>query len=432
MKKITVGIIGFGTVGAGVVKILKDRRRFLADKTGTEIAVKRIADKDTATKRKGVTLEKGMLTSDAGEILNDPQIDIVVELIGGIHPAKEFIMQALKNGKNVVTANKALLAEHGRELFALARDCGKSIHFEASVGAGIPIIKSLREGLVANEFKSIYGILNGTSNFVLSQMSSENCTFEQALKEAKARGFAEADPTLDIEGFDSAHKLVILTYLCWGKLVDMKDVFTEGITRISLSDINYARELGFEIKLLAIGQKEGDSLEVRVHPTLIPESHPLAAVSGVNNAIYVAADLAGDLLFYGPGAGQLCAASGVVSDLVDLTQAIKAGLFRPTLNIIEDKTITKLRRIDETDNRYYVRLMALDKPGVLAKIAGVLAKLGISIASVTQKERGKGQYVPIVMVVHEAREKNLRTALEIINKMEIVSERSVAIRIEEL
>jgi homoserine dehydrogenase len=432
MKKITVGLIGFGTVGAGVVKILRDRRKLLAEKTGTEIVIKKIFDKDISSKRKGVTLEKGMLTSDVRGILNDPQIDVVIELIGGIHPAKEFIVDALKNGKNVVTANKALLAEEGRPLFALARDCNKSIHFEASVGAGIPIIKSLREGLVANLFESVFGIVNGTSNFILSQMASDNCTFEQALKEAKARGFAEANPVLDIEGIDSAHKLVLLAYLCWGRMVEMKDVFTEGISRIALSDINYAREMGFQIKLLAIGKREGDSLEMRVHPTLIPLSHPMAAVNGVNNAIYVGADLAGDLLFYGPGAGQLCAASAVVSDLVDLTQAIKAGLFRSILNIVEDKSITHVRKIDDTESRYYVRLMALDKPGVLAKISGVFAKFGISIASVTQKERGKGHSVPIVMIIHEAKEKNLRTALEIIDKMDVIREKAVAIRIEEV
>jgi homoserine dehydrogenase len=432
MKKVTVGLIGFGTVGAGVVKILRDRKRLLAEKTGTEIVIKKIFDKDITSRRKGVTLEKGILTSDVSEILKDPQIDAVIELIGGIHPAKEFIVEALRNGKNVVTANKALLAEEGRALFALARDCTKSIYFEASVGAGIPIVKSLREGLVANAFESVFGIVNGTSNYILSQMSSENCTFEQALKEAKARGFAEANPALDIDGIDSCHKLVLLAYLCWGRLVDMKDVFTEGISQISLSDINYAREMGFAIKLLAIGKREGDALEVRVHPTLIPESHPMAAVAGVNNAIYVAADLAGDLLFYGPGAGQLSAASGVVSDLVDLTQAIKAGLFRSTLNIIEDKAITHLRKIDDTSSRYYIRFMALDKPGVLAKISGILAKFGISIASVTQKERGKGHSVPIVMIVHEAREKDLRAAMAIINKMDVMRESAIAIRIEEV
>ncbi|HOW42873.1 MAG TPA: homoserine dehydrogenase [Candidatus Omnitrophota bacterium] len=431
MKKINIGIIGFGTVGSGVVRILRERRKMLADKIGTELIIKQICDKDLASRR-NVAVPKELLTADVAAVINDPQIDVIVELIGGIHPAKEFISQALKKGKHIVTANKALLAEHGKEMFATAIDNGKSIYFEASVGGGIPIIKALREGLVANKFSSIFGIVNGTSNFVLSKMSDDNCSFNEALKEAQAKGFAEKDPTLDIEGIDSAHKLVLLTYLGFGRLISLDDVFIEGISRVSLYDINYAKELGFEIKLLAIAKKEEDSLEVRVHPTLIPTEHLLASVNGVNNAMHVASDLAGNLLFFGPGAGQLSAASAVVSDLVDLTQGIKAGLFRPTLNVIEDTSVKKLRKIDEIESRYYIRFMAQDKPGVLAKIAGVLARYSISIASVTQKERRRAKSVPIVMVIHEAKEKDLRTALAIIDKMNIIHEPSVAIRIEDI
>jgi len=431
MKKINIGIIGFGNVGSGVVKILRDRKKLLSEKTGSEINIKKICDKDILSKR-NVSVDKNLLTRDAKLIIDDPQIDIVVELMGGIHPAKEFIAEALKKGKNIVTANKALLAQEGKELFAHAKDCGKSIYFEASVGAGIPIIKSLREGLVADKFNSILGIVNGTSNFILSQMSKNNCTFNDALREAKIKGFAEKKPTLDIEGIDSAHKLILLTYLCFGKLVNLNDVYTEGISCVSSADINYAKELGFQIKLLAISKREADSLEVRVHPTLIPDTHLLAGVSGVFNAIYVSSDLAGNLLFYGPGAGQFSAASAVVSDLVDLTQDIKAGLFRPTLNIIVDKSIKKLRKIDEFESRYYIRFMALDKPGVLAKISGVLAKFGISIASVSQKERRKAHFVPIVMILHESKEKSLRTALEIIGRLNVIKEKPVAIRIEDV
>ena len=253
---------------------------------------------------------------------------------------------------------------------------------------------------MSNKFYSIFGIVNGTSNYILSQMSSYNCTFNAALSEAKAKGFAERDPTLDIQGIDSAHKLILLVYLCFGRLVSLEDIFIEGISRISLADVNYAKELGFEIKLLAIAKKVVDELEVRVHPTLIPRIHLLSSVAGIFNAIYVSCDLAGNLLFYGPGAGQLSAASAVVSDLVDLTQDIKAGLFRPTLNINADKSIKKLRRIDESESRYYIRFTAKDQPGVLAKVSGVLAKFGISIASVTQKERKRAQIVPIVMIIH--------------------------------
>jgi len=430
MKKITVGLIGFGTVGSGVVKILREKKKLLSEKIGIEISVKKIADKDISAKR-NIRVDSELLTTKAQDVLDNPQIDIVVELIGGMNPAKDFIIRALKQGKNVVTANKALLAQDGKELFALARDCNKNIYFEASVGAGIPIIKALREGLVANNFNDVFGILNGTSNYILSQMSDNNYTFQKALAEAQAKGFAEKDPTLDIEGIDSAHKLILLTYLCFGRFVDLKDIFLEGISNVSLDDINYAKELGFEIKLLAIAKKEKDSLDVRVHPTLVPESHLLSQVTGVNNAIHVSSDLAGELLFYGPGAGQLSAASAVVADIVDLTQDLKAGLFRPTLNAVADPAITRICRIDEIESRYYIRFMTSDQPGVLAKIAGILAKSNISIASVTQKEKRKAQVVPIVMVIHGAKEKDLRSALNMIDKMSVIKQKSVAIRIEE-
>lgn len=431
MKKINIGLLGFGNVGRAVIKILKDKHIFLKEKIGIDLNLKKICEKDLSAKKIG-RRDKSLFTSDVSVIINDPQIDVVVELIGGIHPAKEYILEALEKGKYVITANKALLAEEGKEIFAKVAQRGKSIYFEASCGAGIPIIKSLKEGLVANKFLSIFGIVNGTSNFILSQMSSNNWTFEQALKEAKKRGFAEKNPALDIEGIDSAHKLILLTYLCFGRIVNLKDIFTEGISRISLADINYAHELGLEIKLLAIAKREGDELEVRVHPTMIPQEHLLSSVSGIFNAIYVSCDLVGNLLFYGPGAGQMSAASAVISDLVDLTQDIKAGLFKPTLNVVMDKSIKKLRRIDEIESRYYIRFMAIDKPGVLAAISGVLGKHGISIASVTQKERKRQAVVPIVMVTHEAKEKNLRVALDKIDRLQVVREKSVAIRIEEV
>ncbi len=429
MRKINIGLIGFGNIGCGLVRILQQRKALLSQKTGTEIVIKKICDRDLISRR-DVTVSKSLLTRDADEIINDPQIDIVVELIGGIHPAKEFILAALKKGKHVVTANKALLAEYGNEIFALANEKGKSIYFEASVGAGIPIIKSIREGLVANKFNCIFGIVNGTSNYVLSQMSKEACTFTSAIESAKKKGFAEKDPTLDISGIDSAHKLVLLTYLTFGKLVDLKDVFIEGISQISSFDIAYAKDLGYAIKLLAIAKKEANELEVRVHPTLLPKEHLLASVDGVFNAIYVSSDLAGDLMFYGPGAGQLAAASAVVSDVVDLTQGIMAGLFRATLNTITDNSVKGLRKISEFENKYYIRIMAVDKPGVLAKVAGILAKFGISIASVTQKERLRSQVVPVVMVTHEVKEKNLRGALKMIDQLAEIKEKSVAIRIE--
>jgi len=431
MRTINLGLIGFGNVGSGVVKILREKKSYLSCNLGLQMEVKRICDKDISSRRR-VSVEKSILTRDAAEVIADPQVDIVIELMGGIHPAKEHIMAALKKGKDIVTANKALLAQEGQELFALAADRRKNIYFEAAVGAGIPIIKALREGLVANRFDSIYGILNGTSNFILSKMSADNCGFPEALKEAKINGFAERDPSLDIDGIDSAHKLILLTYLCFGRFVALKDVFIEGISQISLADINYAKELGFEIKLLAIAKKEGDGLEVRVHPTLIPEKHLLSSVSGVFNAIYVSSDLAGELLFYGPGAGQLSAASAVVADVVDLTQDISAGLFRPSMNLVADRDIKRLCNMDEYKSRYYIHFAALDKPGVLAKISGILARFGISIASVTQKQRRIAMVVPIVMVIHEAGERGLRDALSEIDRLNVIKGKSVAIRIEDV
>lgn len=431
MKGINLGLIGFGTVGSGVARILRDKKALLSKKIGSQINIKRVCDKDISRKR-NVNIDRHLFTKDAKDVINDPQIDIVVELIGGIHPAKEYIMEALKKGKNVVTANKALLSQEGQELFTYAAERGKFIYFEASVGAGIPIIKSLREGLVANNFSRILGIVNGTSNFILSRMSGNNCTFNEALNEARRGGYAEKDPSLDIEGIDSAHKLILLVYLCFGRWVRLEDIFIEGISRISLADVTYARELGFDIKLLAIAKKEDENLEVRVHPTLIPKEHLLSSVGGIFNAIYVSSDLAGNLLFYGPGAGQLSAASAVVSDIVDLAQDIKAGLFRPTFNIIQDKSVKRLSRIDDFESRYYIRFMVLDRPGVLASIAGILAKNGISIASVNQKERRKTQVVPVVMIIHEAKERNLSNALEAIARLSSIKEKPMAIRIEEV
>lgn len=431
MRTINLGLIGFGNVGSAVAGILKERKSYFCNNLGLELNLKRVCEKDISS-LKGSVPEKGIFTRDAAKVIDDPQIDILVELMGGIHPAKEYISEALKKGKDVVCANKALLAQEGQELFALAADRRKNIYFEAAVGAGIPIIKALREGLVANKFESIYGILNGTSNFILSKMSCDKCSFSESLKEAKLKGFAERDPSLDIEGIDSAHKLILLTYLCFGRLVRLQDLLVEGISRISPSDITYANELGFQIKLLAIAKKETSGLEVRVHPTLIPAKHLLSSVGGVFNAIYVSSDLAGELLFYGPGAGRMSAASAVVADVVELTQSIKAGLFRPAFNLAPDKSIKRLCSRDEFQSRYYIHFTAVDKPGVLARISGVLGKFGISIASVTQKERRKSKVVPIVMVIHEAKEKQLRAALAAIDRLDAIKEKSVAIRIEDV
>jgi homoserine dehydrogenase len=431
MKKIYIGLLGFGNIGSGVIKILQTRKSLLRNKLGCDLVLKKVCDKNLTAKR-DVSLPREILTSDARQILNDPAIDIVIELIGGIHPAKEFITQALNKGKYVVTANKALLAEQGSQIFSLAKQRGKSIYFEASVGAGIPIIKTLREGLSADRVRRIFGILNGTSNFILSAMSGQNIDFVQALNLAKKYGFAERDTRLDIQGIDSLHKLIVLVYLCYGKLVNLDDVFVDGIQHISLLDVIYAKELGYQIKLLAIAEKQGSELELRVHPTLIPQEHLLAKVKGINNAIYVSTDLAGDLLFFGPGAGKTAAASAVVSDLQDAVRDLEAGLFRRKSFAIEDKSVKKLRQIDQTQSRYYVRFMVVDRPGVLSSISTILAKYDISIASVTQKERKRAKIVPIVMIFHEVKERNMRLALEKIEKLAVVKEVPVPIRIEQI
>ncbi|PIQ89742.1 MAG: homoserine dehydrogenase [Candidatus Omnitrophica bacterium CG11_big_fil_rev_8_21_14_0_20_42_13] len=429
MRKVNVGVIGFGTIGTGVVRALKERRSLIAKRSGIDLVLKKICDKDLS-RRRGFSVKNALLTRDYQDITNDESIDIIVELVGGIHPAKEIIIEALKKGKHVVTANKALLAEYGQELFKLAFRLKKNIYFEASVGGGIPIIQSLREGLISNRFEAIYGIVNGTSNFILTQMCEKSVSFKEALVEAQKRGFAEKKPTLDIEGFDSAHKLVVLTQLAFGKFVRLEDVFVEGISRISLDDIKYATEMGLVIKLLAIVKNEKDELELRVHPTLIPEGHLLASVDGAFNAIYVASDMVGDLLLYGPGAGQNPTASSVVSDIVSLAEKLDIDGNSQQFNFVQSPHIRRLRKIDQISTRFYIRFMAIDKPGVLAKIAGILGKYGISIASVSQKERRRARIVPVVIITHEARERSMRLALERINKLAIVRE-SVAIRMEE-
>jgi len=431
MRNINIGLIGFGNVGKGVVKILTEKKALIRKKTGIVFLIKRICEKRTDIKYPA-KISRTIFTKDPKKILNDPTIDIVIELIGGIHPAKELIKDALRKGKHIVTANKALLAEEGREIFDLSARLKRELYFEASVGAGLPIIKTLREGLVANRFSAVFGIINGTSNFILSKMASEDCSFKAALLEAKKRGFAERNPFLDIEGIDSAHKLAILVYLAFGKMVRFKDIFIEGISQISSADIKYSSELGLVIKPLVIAKKTSNSIEARVHPTLIPRSNLLASVEGVFNAIYLNSDLAGDILLYGEGAGQSSAASAVISDLVDLGKTLTEKSQSNRLVLPATSVIKKIRKIDEILSKYYVRFMAIDKPGVLAKISGIFGRYGISIASVGQKGRKRALAVPIVMIIHEAKEKRMRAALEKIARLQIIKGKPVAIRMEQI
>jgi len=433
MREIHVGLIGFGTVGAGVVKILQQNAGLIEKRMGAKIILRRIADVDLETDR-GVKLAPGVLTKNAEDVIADPEIDVAMELIGGIEPAKTFIRKAIQNGKHIVTANKALLALHGDEIVRLAQRHNVDVNFEASVGGGIPLIRSIKEGLVANRIHSIFGILNGTSNYILSKMTDEGGDFKEVLKEAQRKGYAEADPTYDIEGIDAAHKLTILMRLAFGTPVQFQQVFLSGISGITPLDIQFSREFGYRIKLLAIAKLDGGKMEARVHPTMIPERHLLATVHGVFNAVYINGDAVGPTLFYGQGAGQMPTGSAVVSDLVDLGRNIlvRATGRRVPILSFQPSAIEKvsLKKMDEVVVPFYMRFSALDRPGVLSKISGILGKNQISISSVIQKGRKVKGAVPIVMMTHEAKEKNVRRALQQIDTLGVIVGKTMTIRVE--
>jgi len=433
MKEIKVGMIGFGTVGSGVAGILQKNSRLIEKRMGAKLILKRIADIDLKTDR-GVKLKPGVLTRRAEDVIKDPEIDIVMELIGGIEPAKTFILKAIRNKKHIVTANKALLALHGDEIFREAHRFGVDVNFEASVGGGIPLIRSIKEGLVANRIHSIFGILNGTSNYILSKMTDEGRDFKEVLKEAQEKGYAEADPTYDIEGIDAAHKLAILIRLAFGTSLRFHEIFIGGISEITPLDIQFGREFGYRIKLLAIAKMEKGKIEARVHPTMIPEGHLLSTVEGVFNAIYIKGDAVGPALFYGQGAGQMPTSSAVVSDLVELGRNLLVqakGHRVPSLSY-QEFAIEKnpLKKIEEVVMPYYMRFSALDRPGVLSKISGILGKNDISIVSVIQKGRRIKGSVPVVMMTHEAKEKNVRQALKEINRLGVILGKTMFIRVE--
>lgn len=433
MKTISLGLIGFGTVGTGVVRILQESADMLSRRLGAKIVLKRIADLDIESPR-AASVDRNLLTTDAGIILSDPEIDIVIELVGGYEPARTFILQAVKNSKHVVTANKALLATHGDEIFRAAESAKVDIGFEASVGGTIPIIKTLKESLVANHILSILGIMNGTSNFILTKMTDEGKAFDVVLREAQALGFAEADPTFDIEGTDTAHKLAITLSLAYGKRVNLSDLYREGITRISEQDIEFARELGYRIKLLAIAIQRGQAVEARIHPTMIPSNHLLANVNGNFNAFHIVGDAADSVFLYGQGAGMMPTASAVIGDVVDISRQILKGIScrvpHRTLgeDFLED---IQLVPFDEMTTNYYFRFTAADRAGVLSKISGILGEKNISIASVIQKGKKQGGAVPVVMTTYKAREKDVREALEHIDRLDVVHGETIVIRIED-
>ncbi|MCK5595684.1 homoserine dehydrogenase [bacterium] len=419
MKKVVVGLIGFGTIGTGLVKIIQKEK---------QIELKHIADLDITSSR-SVKVDKTLLTTDANRVLNDPSVDVVVELIGGIQPAKKFILDALKKKKHVVTANKALLATHGDEIFQTAKDNNVYVKFEASVAGGIPIIKAVRDSFRSSDITSVLGIVNGTSNFILSRMSMEKQTFSSALKEAQGCGYAEADASLDIDGVDSAHKIAILSSIIYRTRVNMNHIYVEGIRHITLDDIQYAEELGYIIKPLAIANRNGNELDVRVHSALIPNGHLLSSVSDVYNAIYLRGNSIGEMMFYGLGAGEMPTANAVYSDIIDIVRKT-----RTESCVIDDYSFTNrldIKKTAENRLRYYIRFSAVDKPGVLAKISGILGKSKISIASVIQKDRKQSGAVPIIMMTHEAAERDVYSAIRGIDKLDIIKSKSIIIRVED-
>lgn len=433
MKKIKVGLLGFGTIGSGVVRILDQSKDTISRRLGAVVEIAKIADLDITTDR-GVTVPPGLLTTKADEVIDNKDIDIVVELIGGYEPARSFILKAINNGKHIVTANKALLAKHGDEVFAAVASKNVSFGFEGSVAGAIPIIRSIKESFVANQISSIEGIVNGTANYILSKMSDGHCDFNKALKEAQAKGYAEADPTFDIEGIDSAHKIAILTRLAYGTPINYQDIWVEGITKITPGEIEFAREFGFRIKLLAISKYDGKSIDIRVHPAMIPVSHPTANVNGVLNAIRVCDNFMVENVFIGHGAGSLPTGSAVVGDIVEIARNILAGAQgRVPAQSFQMDCVSPipLKNINEIESEYFLRFNVLDNPGVLSKISGVLGNHSISIESVIQRGRdhhGKG--VPLIMMTHRVIEKNVQDALRVIDQMDCVCEKTVLIRVE--
>lgn len=429
MKKINIGIIGFGTVGAGVAEALLKNGELISKRVGFVPVLRRIADLDTTTDR-GVKLPEGVLINDAKQITDDPEMDIVVELVGGTTFAKDIILRALKNGKNVVTANKALLATYGEELFRVAKENGVEIGFEASVGGGIPCIKALREGLVGNHVKSILGILNGTCNYILTRMENDKADFDDVLKAAQKNGYAEANPALDVDGIDTSHKAAILASLAYGKWFTVRDVDTSGIRSVTITDIESAAELGYKIKLLAIIKEIDSKIQIGVHPALVPAKSLLGNVSDVFNAVWIDSDVVGKTMYYGRGAGRQATSSAVVADLTDIGLNIVNGCIGripafPSYDEYKGKETD-----DKAVSRYYIRLQVQDKPGVLSRISGILGNHGVSLSSVTQKET-KSSSVPMIMLTHVSSGTDMTKAIDEITAMPEITAAPVLFRIED-
>lgn len=426
-------MLGCGTVGTGVAKILLENRDLISSRVGACLNLRRVADIDIDRNR-GVQFDPGVFIADARKVVDDPEIDIIIEMIGGEGIAKALILSAIENGKQVVTANKALLAKEGNVIFKSAAEKGVDLAFEASVGGCMPVVKTLRESLAGNQIRSMIGILNGTCNYIFTKITDEKSTFEKALAEAQASGFAEADPTLDVEGFDTAHKLAILGALAYGMEINFDDIYIEGISNIAPLDIEFAEQFGYRIKLLAISKYKDDAVEARVHPTMIPLNNILSSVNGTLNALAITGDAVGDILLYGHGAGMMPTASAVVSDTVDVARNLLTGATgRIPLLSFQTNTIRKIPVLpmDEIYTHYYFRFSALDRPGVLSKISGILGHHDISIKFVHQKGRKTNGAVPVVMVTHLAKEADVKKALSELAGIDVVSGRPVLIRIED-
>ncbi len=435
MKPVKIGILGLGTVGCGTVSVLARNGQEIARRAGREIRIVQASARDLGKKRP-CQVEGIQLVQDPHEIVRNPEIEIVVELIGGTELARDLVLEAIANGKHVVTANKALIAMHGNEIFAQAQKKGVMVAFEAAVAGGIPIIKSVREGLAGNRIEWLAGIINGTSNFILSEMRDKGVDFATVLKEAQRLGYAEADPTFDVEGIDAAHKLTILAAIAFGIPLKFKQAYIEGIAKITRTDVQYAEELGYRLKLLGIARRTNGGVELRVHPTLIPERRLIANVEGAMNAVLVKGDAVGPTLFYGAGAGAEPTASAVVADLVDVVRTLTVDpnnrvphlAFQP--DALADIPILP---IEEIETSYYLRLHALDRPGVLADVTRILADQQISIEAILQKEPGAGEdSVPVIILTQRVREKNTNAAIARIEKLASIKRQVARIRLERL
>jgi len=440
MQQVNLGMIGGGTVGSGVLHALQQNGDLISARLGIKISLRKVAVK-SLDKQRAHTFPRSLLTTGWQEVVNDPEIHIVIELVGGTGIAKTMVLAALEKGKSVITANKALLSAHGRELFAAAAKNGTNLYYEASVCGGIPIIKSLREGFVANQFPAIYGIVNGTCNYILTRMKLEGADFAKVLADAQKHGYAETPPDLDIDGFDAQHKIGILASLAHGFWVDHHDIHTEGIRHVSKIDMQFAEKLGYTIKLLGIAKqsrvqspksKVSAAIQVSVYPALVPSRHVLANVNHVFNAVFVRGDIVGDTLFYGRGAGKDATASAVLSDIADAALDLKNGTKMRIAPFSAHARNARVMPMDQVISRYYVRLDVVDRPGVLAKIAAIFASAKIGISSVIQPEGHEGESVPLILMLHDAPNSAMRKALTTIAKLPPVKSKPVMIRVETL